>query len=47
MPVWYTPLLKVYTLSTTVLVRVGDFDAGHTGILFTVPIGRALGLRRG
>jgi len=26
---------------------VGDFDAGHTGILFTVPIGRALGLRRG
>ena len=23
---------------------VGDFDAANTGILFTVPVGRALGL---
>lgn len=25
---------------------VGDFDAANTGILFTVPVGRALGLGR-
>jgi hypothetical protein len=25
---------------------VGDFDAANTGILFTVPVGRALGLSR-
>jgi len=25
---------------------VGDFDAHHTGLLFTVPVGRALGLGR-
>jgi hypothetical protein len=25
---------------------VGDFDTANTGILFTVPVGRALGLQR-
>jgi hypothetical protein len=36
----------VERLITAAQAIVGDFDTANTGILFTVPVGHALGLQR-